>query len=176
MKKIFSIIILSVIVLNYINSQGNKQQCDPKKEAKYKSLSDPNKAGGYGSIITKDNAQTLADVEKKMKTQNVTEMKNIKITGRVASVCKMKGCWMEVSNGAGGTVRIRFKDYKFFVPRDCENQTVYALGVAHFDTTSVAMLQHYAEDAGKTKKEIEAITQPEVALTFLAEGILFEKK
>lgn len=175
MKKTISIILLSVIFLNCINSQTNKQ-CDPAKESKFKSLSTPNKSGGYGVVITKDNAQSPADVERQMKAKNVAEMKNVKITGKVASVCKMKGCWMEVSKGNGETMRIRFKDYKFFVPRDCENQTVYAQGIARFDTTSVAMLQHYAEDAGKTKAEIAAITKPEVSLTFEAEGVLFEKK
>jgi hypothetical protein len=176
MKKTILILALCGLYLNGTYAQSGAQQCDPAKEAKYKSLSNPNKAGGYGAIITKDNASSAADVEKKMKAEKVTELKNVKITGKVNSVCKMKGCWMEVNNGKGETIRIRFKDYKFFVPRDCENQTVYAQGVARFDTTSVAMLQHYAEDAGKSKAEIAAITKPEVALTFEAEGVLFEKK
>lgn len=176
MKKILLMLSLIGLMLTVINAQTGKQQCDPAKESKYKSLSNPNKVGGYGTEITKDNAMTAADVEKKMKAQKVAELQNVKITGTVKSVCKMKGCWMEVNNGAGESIRIRFKDYKFFVPRDCENQIVYAQGVARFDTTSVPMLQHYAEDAGKSKAEIAAITKPEVALTFLADGVLFEKK
>ncbi len=175
MKKIA--ILLSAALLTAGCTYAQKgQTCDPAKEAKYKSLSNPNTAGGYGTVITKDKAITVAQLEKDMKAQNVAEKKNVKISGKVNSVCKMKGCWMEVSDGKGGSMRVRFKDYAFFVPRDCENQTAYLQGTARYDTTSVAMLKHYAEDAGKSKKEIAAITQPEVSLTFLADGVLFDKK
>ena len=174
MKRLF-IIASTLFILSSAIAQEAKQ-CDPAKESKYKSLTKPNAAGGYGAVITKDKAVPVADVEKLMKSKNVTEMPHVKISGKVNSVCKMKGCWMEIADGKGGNTRIRFKDYTFFVPRDCEGQTVYAQGIARFDTTSVAMLKHYAEDAGKTKKEIAAITQPEVSLTFEAEGVLFDRK
>lgn len=175
MKKLFIILSATLLTASISNAQTGKT-CDPAKEANYKSLSNPNSAGGYGAVITKDKALAVSDVEKQMKAKNVTEMKNVKVTGKVNGVCKMKGCWMEIADGKGGSTRVRFKNYEFFVPRDCENQTVYAQGVARFDTTSVAMLKHYAEDAGKSKKEIAAITQPEVSLTFEAEGVLFDKK
>jgi hypothetical protein len=175
MKKLFIILSATLLTVSFANAQTGKT-CDPAKEANYKSLSNPNSTGGYGAVITKDKALAVSDVEKQMKAKNVTEMKNVKVTGKVNSVCKMKGCWMEIADGKGGNTRVRFKNYEFFVPRDCENQTVSAQGVARFDTTSVAMLKHYAEDAGKSKKEIAAITQPEVSLTFEAEGVLFDKK
>jgi hypothetical protein len=162
MKKLFIILSATLLTVSFANAQTGKT-CDPAKEANYKSLSNPNSTGGYGAVITKDKALAVSDVEKQMKAKNVTEMKNVKVTGKVNSVCKMKGCWMEIADGKGGNTRVRFK-------------TVYAQGVARFDTTSVAMLKHYAEDAGKSKKEIAAITQPEVSLTFEAEGVLFDKK
>ena len=174
-KNFLMAVAVILLATSTINAQKGAQ-CDPKKEAKYKSLSNPNKAGGYGAVITKDNAMAVADLEKMMTDKKVAEMPNVKITGKVMGVCKAKGCWMEVNNGDKQSMRVRFKDYKFFVPRDCENQTVYAQGVARFDTTSVEMLKHYAGDAGKSKAEIEAITKPEVALTFEAEGVIFEKK
>jgi hypothetical protein len=173
MKKL--LIILSATILS-VSASAQAKACDPAKESKYQSLTAPNAAGGYGRVITKDKALAVADVEKQMKAKNVDEMKNVKITGKVNGVCKMKGCWMEIADGKGGNTRVRFQNYAFFVPRDCEGQTVYAQGIARFDTTSVAMLRHYADDAGKSKKEIAAITQPEVALTFEAEGVLFDKK
>ena len=45
-------------------------------------------------------------------------------------------------------------------------------GVAYHDTTTVADLQHYAEDAGKSKEEIAAITKPEKEVRVTAKGIV----
>jgi hypothetical protein len=42
-------------------------------------------------------------------------------------------------------------------------------------TTSVAELQHYAEDAGKSKEEIAKITEPKLELTFVADGVIVKK-
>ena len=36
----------------------------------------------------------------------------------------------------------------------------------------MATQRHYAEDAGKSKEEIEKITEPKIAYTFLADGVL----
>jgi len=41
-----------------------------------------------------------------------------KVEGTVEDVCKMKGCWMKVKTGDGQTMRVMFKDYGFFVPKD----------------------------------------------------------
>ena len=166
----------ALLALSINAAMAQAKACDPAKERNFKSLSAPNKAGGYGEIITKDGAMPLASIEAKMKESKLTLMPNVKITGKVADVCKKKGCWMEVDNGKGEMVRMRFKDYAFFVPRDCEGQIVYASGTAKLDTTTVAMLQHYAEDAGKSKAEIAAINKEEVAVTFEATGVLFDKK
>ena len=36
------------------------------------------------------------------------------------------------------------------------------------------MLRHYAEDAGKTQAEINAIVEPEFRLAFTATGVMIE--
>jgi hypothetical protein len=43
------------------------------------------------------------------------------------------------------------------------------------DTTTVAQLRHYAEDAGKSKEEIAKITEPKIELTFMADGVIVKK-
>ena len=48
-------------------------------------------------------------------------------------------------------------------------------GTATMDTITVEDLQHYAEDAGKSKEEIAKITEPEFELNFEADGILMKK-
>ncbi len=95
-----------------------------------------------------------------------------KVQGTVESVCKVKGCWMKVKTTDGQTMRVTFKDYGFFVPKDIVGKEVVFEGIAQQTTTSVAELKHYAEDAGKSKAEIAKITEPEKALTFVADGVI----
>ena len=68
---------------------------------------------------------------------------------------------------------VRFKDYGFFVPtKGLEGRRAVMQGYASKETTDVATLRHYAEDAGKSKEEIAKITEPETSLMFLADGVL----
>lgn len=99
----------------------------------------------------------------------------VKLSGTIEDVCQKKGCWMNVSLGEGKSMRVRFKDYAFFVPKDAAGKTVFIEGYAYNDTTSVAELKHYAEDAGKTKAEIAKITEPEVNISFEANGVIIKK-
>jgi hypothetical protein len=45
-------------------------------------------------------------------------------------------------------------------------------GYAYREVTSVEDLRHFAEDEGKSKEEIEAITEPREELKFMASGVL----
>jgi Domain of unknown function (DUF4920) len=100
----------------------------------------------------------------------------IKVEGEVESVCQAAGCWMKVKMADGKTMRVTFKDYGFFVPKDLAGTKVVFEGLPEVKTTSVADLRHYAEDAGKTKEEIAKITEAKVELTFVADGVLVPKK
>jgi hypothetical protein len=48
-------------------------------------------------------------------------------------------------------------------------------GVAYYDTTKVAELRHFAEDAGKNEAQIALITEPEYRLQFTATGVMMEE-
>ena len=99
----------------------------------------------------------------------------LKIEGEILSSCPMKGCWMKISV-ENDTVLVRFKDYGFFVPKNgIEGKSTIINGNISVDTLSVAQLQHYAEDAGKTKEEIDLITEPEITISFLADGVLIKE-
>lgn len=102
---------------------------------------------------------------------NGTEMP-AKVKGKVVDVCQKKGCWMELDKGDGSTIRVTFKDYGFFVPKDIKGREVVINGVAYVDTISVSDLKHYAEDAGKNREEIDAITEPETEVAFEADGVI----
>ncbi|GAB4034909.1 DUF4920 domain-containing protein [Spirosoma gilvum] len=126
----------------------------------------------HGKKITETGAIPVTQLASKMGDK---AQMPVKIEGTVESVCKVKGCWMKVKTADGQTMRVTFKDYGFFVPKDIEGKTVVVEGLAETTTTPVADLRHYAQDAGKTKEEIEKITQPEKALTFVADGVIVKR-
>lgn len=97
-----------------------------------------------------------------------------KVTGEVLGVCKKKGCWMDVDLGDGKNMTVRFKDYGFFVPLNSEGRKATINGIAKVDTQSIDWLRHKAHDAGKSQEEIDAITEPIVKITFLADGVIME--
>ncbi len=127
------------------------------------------KTESFGDKITADNAVDVKTLPGKVKAGDTLQ---IKVVGTVQSVCQKKGCWMKMDMGNDQTMMVHFKDYGFFVPKDCSGKKLVMEGIAFIDVTTVQQLQHYAEDAGKSKEEIAKITQPEEELTFEASGVL----
>lgn len=107
-------------------------------------------------------------------TELTEDMKNqtVEVKGEVESVCQVKGCWMKIKLANGETMRVTFKDYGFFMPKDLAGNSVIFKGVPTVSTTSVKDLKHFAKDAGKTDEEIAQITEPKVEMTFEATGVL----
>lgn len=123
----------------------------------------------FGKKINEKLAVAAAELPAKMGDK---ESMNTKVTGTVESVCQAKGCWMKLKMDNGETMRVTFKDYGFFVPKDITGKTVVVEGVAQKRTTPVSELRHYAEDAGKSKAEIAQITDPKDELAFVADGVI----
>ncbi|MEO7045827.1 MAG: DUF4920 domain-containing protein [Ferruginibacter sp.] len=123
----------------------------------------------YGAKTTAKDAIEVNLLEEKLVT---AEKYTGKVKGTVVSVCEKKGCWMKLAQTDGEGIMIRFKDYKFFMPKDIVGKDVVLEGVGEKTTTSVEMLKHYAEDAGKSKEEIEKITAPKTEIEFVASGVL----
>jgi len=98
----------------------------------------------------------------------------LKLTAPITEVCSKKGCWMMVDLGDENSMRITFKDYEFFVPKDAAGKIATMQGVATIDTTDVATLQHYASDANASQEEIDAITEPEINYSFEATGVIIK--
>ena len=96
---------------------------------------------------------------------------DVKVKGTVTEVCKAEGCWIRMQT-ASGTMLIKMKDHSFTVPLALNGKTIVADGIAELKETSVEMLKHYAQDAGKSKAEIESITAPKKEIVLQAKGIL----
>ena len=125
----------------------------------------------FGAKISEKGAISATELIQKMDKK---EEVKAKVSGVVESVCKVKGCWMKVKLDDGQTMHVTFKDYGFFVPKDIAGKTVVFEGIAKVKTTPVDELKHYAEDAGKSKDEIAQITEPEKAVSFVANGVIIK--
>ncbi|MCW3090778.1 MAG: hypothetical protein JWP81_1847 [Ferruginibacter sp.] len=95
----------------------------------------------------------------------------VKVKGKVIEVCKAEGCWLKMQT-ANGPMMIKMKDHSFMVPLSMNQKNIVAQGTATYKETSVEMLRHYAQDAGKTKEEIAAIKEPKKEITMQVTGIL----
>jgi hypothetical protein len=130
----------------------------------------PAKAGNfYGEAIKADGAIAVAELPAKLSKEETIQTK---IKGKVLDVCPKKGCWLSLQLPDSSKIFVKMKDYGFFVPVDMIGKTVVLDGEAAMKTTSVSELQHYAEDAKKSKEEIAAITKPQKEIRFTAKGIL----
>ena len=123
----------------------------------------------YGDSIQDVNVIDLASVSTAMQDKSKMDMK---VRGTVNEVCKKKGCWMIMKLSNGDDMRVTFKDYKIFVPKDLTGKEVILEGFAFTDTTSVEDQRHYAKDGGKSETEIAKITTPKKELSFEAKGVV----
>jgi hypothetical protein len=161
------LILLSVVSLGILSACGNH-----KEETKNETATVDTSLQYFGDSLTQDGAIPSTELAAKMEGKDSL---TVKLTGPIKEVCQKKGCWMTMDIGNDKTMQVKFKDYAFFVPKDANGKTVVIEGVAFTDTTSVAELQHYAEDGGKSKEEIAKITEPEIAISFEAHGVILKK-
>jgi len=126
----------------------------------------------YGEEVVSTDAMS---VEQLVKYMDGKQDEKVTLSGEILDTCPKKGCWMDIANSDGPAMKVRFKDYGFFVPTDgAEGKTAIMEGRAFRDTMSVDMLRHYAEDAGKSEEEIAKITEPEEVIAFEATGVIIK--
>ena len=110
---------------------------------------------------------SVNELEKKMSDSKYDG----KIQGKVVEVCQAMGCWAKIQKEDGSTVMIKVKDHEFAMPKDIVGRTIVVEGKAEVKETSVEMLKHYAEDAGKSKEEIAKIKEPKKEVIMTIKGV-----
>lgn len=125
----------------------------------------------YGDLIDDKNILKISESKKEISSSGKVRAK---IQGEILATCAKKGCWMDLKVD-NDTLMVRFKDYGFFVPKEgVEGKTAIISGEIFYDTLSVELLRHYAEDAGKSSEEINLIVEPEYTLAFTAHGVIIK--
>lgn len=159
MRNIFvSLITLSILIS--CHPSGNKQAVKQQQI---------NEQGFYGEKISGDNTisgpQLLAMMQEK-------DSVCVTLKSKIVSNCQKSGCWMDLDLGNNQVIKVSFKDYAFVIPIESQGKTATVEGFAKKELISVDLLKHYAEDAGKSREEINAITEEEYIYTFEANGVI----
>jgi len=89
------------------------------------------------------------------------------VEGTIKAVCQKKGCWMELKGRSAG-LRVTFKDYGFFVPKDSRGKRVRAEGIVEVKTLSKADADHLAGEGASLRRNKDG-TATEVG--FVASGV-----
>ncbi len=90
------------------------------------------------------------------------------IRGRITDVCQRKGCWTVLADG-DALLRIQFKDYGFFLPKDIRGQFALAEGEVRVETQSQKTARHYAKES--LGGDPDAIVGPQRVVAFTATGV-----
>lgn len=125
----------------------------------------------YGGELKALPLATVVGIEAK---PDAWKGKTVQLRGKIDKVCAKKGCWMTLAGGKE-PVRVGFKDYSFFVPLDAAGREVAVEGIVDVRVETEAERRHYAEDAKKSKEEVEAIKGDKVVISFVADAVQIGK-
>jgi hypothetical protein len=108
-------------------------------------------AKSYGAGVTLAETTSLAKI---LADPDAYVGKKVRIEGRVADVCPMKGCWMELSEEkAGSKLRVKVDDGVIVFPVTAKGKLAVAEGVVEAIPMTreryVAWLEHLAEERGQ---------------------------
>jgi hypothetical protein len=120
----------------------------------------------FGEPFTDAKAVELKDA---MKNVEKYANKQIKVEGEIRDVCQTKGCWLVLTDGEHA-MRVTFKAYSFFVPKDAAGKKVVLEGTVAKETIDEDRARHYAEES-KQKVDISKIKGPQVTVTMIASGV-----
>ena len=121
----------------------------------------------YGEVKDKGEMVSIDKLESSLKENKY----NGKVTGKVIEVCQAMGCWVKLQKTDGSTILVKAKDHGFTMPKDIVGKNVIVEGEANATEISEKMRKHYAQDAGKSKDEIEKIKGSSKELTISANGV-----
>lgn len=167
MRITFCLLTISLLVIfsSCCNQEDKKEQGSDHETA----VAPASSTGNFGDDITTDDAISAANLPELLKDKESVE---VKLTGDVAAVCQMSGCWVDISLPNDEILHVTFKDDGFLLPKDAAGKTAVIEGIATYEEIPVDMLKHMAEDEGKSQKEIDAITEPKLEYTFVAKGVI----
>ena len=120
----------------------------------------------FGEAFTDARVVELGEV---MSNVDKYSSKPVKVEGKIEDVCQERGCWLVVTDGKR-EMRVTFKGYAFFVPKDSSGKKVTLEGTVLKKTISEDHARHYAEES-KGKVDPKTIKGPQEVITMVATGV-----
>jgi hypothetical protein len=79
--------------------------------------------------------------------------KTVQVKGKIAEVCQMMGCWLDLTNEDGQKIRVKVEDGEIVFPKDASGKTVVAEGkFSKLELTreqALAQAEEQARDTGR---------------------------
>jgi hypothetical protein len=121
--------------------------------------------GTYGGEFSVDGEpMTLAAAIQAAAIQKADGQQTYKVSADIEKVCKKKGCWFTLTGeGVDEPVRVKMKDYGFFVPKNADGAEAIVEGVLEKRVIPKKEAQHYADDeVAGTDKAPEKVEDDQV--------------
>ncbi|HXT19881.1 MAG TPA: DUF4920 domain-containing protein [Thermoanaerobaculia bacterium] len=107
-----------------------------------------------GTAITVEQATPIAEI---LAHPDDHAGRLVRIEGEVSGVCTAAGCWMDLADDKGNSLRVKVEDGVIVFPSDAVGHPAVAQGTVTIEEMSrdkyVDWQRHLAEDAGKTFDE-----------------------
>jgi N-glycosylase/DNA lyase len=163
-----SILAIFTLIMGIISCKSPQTAAISAKET---TASKVENAKNFGEKVSAKGAMPYDAMLSKMGTNGTLD--DVKVVGKVETVCQAKGCWMNISSEKGApSMHVDFKNYGFFMPKNIAGKSVVMVGKAVKEVVSVENQRHFAEDAGKSAEDVAKITQPKENVKFVASGVL----
>ena len=114
----------------------------------------------YGAKFSVDEdpvelASVIDSIDPSSKSDRSTD--TVKVSANIEKVCEKKGCWFTLEgDGVDRTVRVKMKDYGFFVPRNTDGGQAILEGKLQARKMTEKEAKHYAKDEGKDPSTVSA--------------------
>ena len=121
-----------------------------------------------------NNDTKSVELAKVLESPDAYTKEAVVVEGFVEKACERKGCWMTLSPTEGKPgIRVTFKDYGFFVPKDSSGMRARAEGVAVTKKLSKEDADHLAGEGAPIRRNEDGTA---VEVSFVANGVELTKK
>ena len=97
--------------------------------------------------------------------------KPVLLKATVKKVCQAKGCWAQVEDENGLSVRAIMKGHGFSLPKEIIGKTVFLEGKMEQPILKAATIRHYMKDDGQPEEVISKITKDAKVFQFTANEV-----